>query len=170
MARPRALEAVQAKRVARKRDSTRARLVGAMERLLDGSAIGCDGRLSLRNLAKEAGLSPSRVYGYPDVCEKWKTAIASRRQGRGQSIEDQLKELRELVHKVERTKNGEIEDLKLQRALLLDRLAEFERALVRANRITSDERRKVLRLEAALHSLKGQRENVAVLRSMDKSG
>ena len=50
----------------------------AMERLLTGRAAHTDGRLTVANLAREAGLSRATAYRYPDVIQAFQKEITDR--------------------------------------------------------------------------------------------
>jgi hypothetical protein len=74
--------------------ATEARLRDAMERLLNGTAVNSDGRLTKSNLAKEAGVSRATMHRANALLVEWDELATTRapRSKEFRRIEEQLAE------------------------------------------------------------------------------
>lgn len=72
--------------------ATEAKLRNAMERLLNGTAVKTDGRLTKSNLAKEAGVSSATMHGANALLAEWDDVATTRapRNKEFHQVEEQL--------------------------------------------------------------------------------
>src|SRR5699024_12232802 len=97
------------------KDSQR-RLQEAMNRLLEGKARNCDGKLTKTNLAREADVSQATLYRAKNILAEWNQRVSEStpRNAQVTRLESELTESRKRIRDLER-QNTDLRDRKSTR-------------------------------------------------------
>jgi hypothetical protein len=103
-----------------RKDQTRQALLDAMDRLLHGEPLFTDGELTETNLYREAKRSRATLNRYPEIKQKFCEAKNHCRESSAIDKDGRIRELEEMVRRLQRDENRMIRELKESR----DRLAQ----------------------------------------------
>jgi len=116
----------------KKAEQNEARIRAAMERLLAGTPLHTDGKLHVKNLASEAGLTRQQVYR-SEALSEFNEHLARLRERSEAPTEPHLRRIRELQEALSQEKErakryrSERDEAKVREAALANRLLALDR-------------------------------------------
>lgn len=150
------------------RARTAARIREAIARLASARGMKTNGLMTTENLAREAGVSRSQLYSYPELLKEWCWAKGTGSRTIGRTLQDKLADTKAENRKLKAENAAKIRRLEDMQSHLLDRIfvqtRRWKKAEERADELARENERLARENAELTRQLASLKANVRVLK------